>query len=108
MGIIVGISRGISLARRAEKRYRYLDPTNKFIRKFVPPRYRTRTRQIKDILVTGGLLYDPIVETYRGFQKKVYQSRQNRQARDYMVRPRSGLRYGNRRKDPCFRGRRWS
>ncbi len=103
MGVITGISQGIKIAKRVERRYRYLDPTNKFIRKFVPPPYRARTRQIKDILITGGVIYDPVVQLFRAFQKKP-QYQQNRQARSGIYKP-SGRFFKQRYYSPYDRRR---
>ncbi len=101
MAVITGIVQGIKIAQRIERKYRYLDPTNKFIQKFVPPPYRDRARYIKDILITGGVIYDPILEIYRAFQKPRYQ--QDRQARIHMDRFGNGRKFGTTKK---YRNRR--
>ncbi len=105
MGVITGITTGIRIAKRIESRYRYLDPSNKFIRKFVPPAYRTRTRQIKDILITGGVIYDAAIELHRAFQKKPkYASNKYNQTRNQFEQfgSQSKRRYKYRR-DYCRR-----
>ncbi len=70
MTVITGITTAIRIAKRLDRKYSNLDPTNKFITKFVPPGYRKNVRILKDILITGGVIYDPVVELIRGFQKK--------------------------------------
>ncbi len=69
MTVITGITTAIRIAKRLDRKYSNLDPTNKFITKFVPPGYRKNVRILKDILITAGVIYDPIVELYREFSK---------------------------------------
>ncbi len=65
MVIVTGIRQAVSIAVRVAKRYdakyRYLDPTNKFIQKYVPPGYRKRAFQAKryiDVGIGATLIYD--------------------------------------------------
>ncbi len=68
MVVVTGIKEVAKIAIRAyakgkamDRKYRYLDPTNKFIQKYVPPRYRSGAFRIKryaDIAIGGGLIYD--------------------------------------------------
>ncbi len=89
MAVITGIRTVLRVSKRLEYKYRLLDPTNKFIQKYVPPPYRKNVRILKDILITGGVIYDPILEIYRAFQKKP-RSGSVKQTRNYMEFPRSG------------------
>ncbi len=71
--VLVGqaIRTSVKTLIRIDKRYRYLDPTNKFIQKYVPPGYRKRAFKIKryvDVAIGGALIYDVIDEIYNGFQ----------------------------------------
>ncbi len=63
---LISVARiGIKIAKRIDARYRYLDPTNKFIQKYVPPGYRARAfkaKRIADVAIGGGVLYDVLSE----------------------------------------------
>ncbi len=82
---------GIYLSRR----YKYLNPTDKFIRKFVPPGYRktaTRFARAGEIITTGGIIYEGITGENIGFgpqRKSPRQYYQKRQTRNNMVQSRS-------------------
>ncbi len=71
------VSSGIRIVRQAykiQRRYQYLNPSDKFIRKYVPPQYRakaTRLVRMGEVATTGGLLYDVIDEIGNGFQSPV-------------------------------------
>ncbi len=97
--VIAGAVRIASVAKRLSVKYKYLNPTDKFIRKYVPPNYRgkaTRIARYGEIATTGGVIYDVISEIGNALQKpqqnapgQQYQT-YNRQSR----RTRSG--YKNR------------
>ncbi len=87
MAVITGIKTGFQIALKYERRYRYLDITNKFIRKFVPPPYRENVRRIKDILITGGVISQLVGEYIRGFQKEPVRPNTVEQTRSDMERP---------------------
>ncbi len=105
MPVISGITRAVSIARKLSGRYKYLNPTDKFIRKFVPPNYRgkaTRFARYAEIATTGGVIYDFAREMMNASIRSP-QTGQFRETRNRMVRP---GRYGVRRrpsKDPCRR-----
>ncbi len=61
MTVITGIKTAVQIAARINTKYKYLDPTNKFIQKFVPPGHRDLAWKIKkyiDIGIGGGIIYD--------------------------------------------------
>ncbi len=94
MSVITGITTAVRIAKRIDRRLRYLDPTNKFIQKYVPPGHRRRAFQIKriaDTFIVGGVIYEEIGNYVRGLQKKSqFTSRKFRQTRNYMEQPSSG------------------
>ncbi len=63
MAIVTILREIIRQGARLERQYRYLDPTNKFIRKFVPPGFRNRAFKFKrmaDVAITGGIIYESL------------------------------------------------
>ncbi len=119
MPVISGVIQAVKIAQRIGIKYRYLDPTNKFIRKFVPPGYRKRAfqaKQIIDVLIVGGVISNAIGDYYRGLRKRTFTpSSQIRKRRNYMEQPGSKQfnnyrnRYSNRRRQPnyCKPSRNW-
>ncbi len=102
MAVITGITQGIKIAQKVfrygkkiDRKYSNLDPTNKFIQKFVPPPYRARVRLIKDILITGGVIYDIATIDWNGFQTRIPRTAQTRQTRDYMEQSGSRRKFGS-------------
>ncbi len=71
--------RAYKSAKYYGNKYRYLDPTEKFIQKFVPPNYRRAARITSQVLIGGGLLYDIVDLANVAVQKpKPYQNGQTR------------------------------
>ncbi len=96
MSVITGIRIGLKIAKRIDRRYRYLDPTNKFIQKYVPPGYRARAFQAKriaDVAIGGGLIYDLLSSELDRFGQKPIRTNPIRQTRDHMEQSRTGRRY---------------
>ncbi len=57
------------LSKKFDKKVLYLDPTNKFIQKYVPPGYRKQAFKIykyAQFAIAGGVLYDVINELTGG------------------------------------------
>ncbi len=69
MTVITGITTGIKIAKRLHRlgtKYKMIDPTNKFIQKYVPPGYRKyafRVKEAADVILTGGVIYE-IIKNY--------------------------------------------
>ncbi len=103
MTIVTGIKiaariyKGYKKGQALERKYRYLDPTNKFIRKYVPPGYRSRAFKIKrylDIAIGGGLVYDLLdIDFDALLPKKNVRTGKIRQTRNYLVKSRSKRKY---------------
>ncbi len=76
MAVITGIVTGIKIAKRLHRlgtKYKMIDPTNKFIQKYVPPGYRKyafRVKEAADIILTGGVIYE-IIKNYPSGKKPV-------------------------------------
>ncbi len=61
MSVITGIRTALKITGRLERRFRLLDPTNKFIQKYVPPGHRRLAFKVKkylDVGITAGIIYD--------------------------------------------------
>ncbi len=97
MTVITGIRTGLKIAGRIDRKYRLLDPTNKFIQKYVPPNYRARAFKIKkylDIAIGGGIIYDLLNIDFDSTLQKRPSPNSARKARDYMVKYQSKRGYG--------------
>ncbi len=98
--IVSQIPKIVKLIRRLDQKYRYLDPTNKFIRKNFPPQWRQRAFRLKrygDIAITGGVIYEGLTSGGNG---KVRQTRYPfRKKRSYMEQSRSKRFYRTGRKN---------
>ncbi len=117
MTVVTAIKTGLQVAktlRRYGEKYRYIDPTQKFIQKFVPPPYRRPARIITDAAIGGGIIYDVIsfLEQEYG-QKPVrpYTAKQTRNSfqqpsakRGYSSEYYTNRRSSNRRREFCYRG----
>ncbi len=96
-GVITVIKLLPRIAKSIDQRYKYLDPTNKFIQKYVPPGYRKTAFKIKryaDIGITGAIIYDLVNSDNSGIQKK-QQPYKTGQTRSYMEQPFSKSKYYN-------------
>ncbi len=61
------------ISKRFDQRVKFADPTNKFIRKYVPPNYRKkayRFNKYAQIATGGGLIYDLVNEIGSALQKQ--------------------------------------
>ncbi len=97
-GVITVIKVLPRILKTIDQRYKYIDPTNKFIRKYVPPGYRKTAFKLKryaDIGITGAIIYDLVNSDNSGIQKK-QQPYKTGQTRDYMEQPFSKSKYNNR------------
>ncbi len=115
MVIVTGIRQALSIAVRVAKRYdakyRYLDPTNKFIQKYVPPGYRKRAFQAKryiDVAIGATLIYDLLNIGGDGEISKRPSPGKQRKARSYLQqsRSRSKFRYSSSYRPKRCYGRR--
>ncbi len=108
---IRAITAGLKLGRKLyayQQKYKYLDPTEKFITKFVPPGYRNKARIAAGLGVGGSILYDIYELINNGFQSpeqpqtgKQYQKR-GRAFRNTGRYNRYNTSYGsNRRRQSC-------
>ncbi len=88
MAVVTIIREIVRTAIRINKKYKYLNINDKFIRKYVPPGYRqqaTRLARIGEGVALGIPIYEAIESGLRPTRNPSY--RQNRQTRDNMEFP---------------------
>ncbi len=72
--VLTVVTRAVQVGRKLynlQKKYKYLDPTEKFIQKYVPPGYRTHARIAAGVGVGGSILYDVYQSINDGFQTPI-------------------------------------
>ncbi len=91
MALVTIIKEIVKVGIKLNRKYKYLNVNDKFIRKYVPPGYRksaTRAIRIGEGIAIGFPIYEAIESGLRKTQNAV--PYQNRQTRKYMESPRSG------------------
>ncbi len=72
--VLTTVTRAVQIGRKIynlQQKYKYLDPTEKFITKFVPPGYRNYARIAAGVGVGGSILYDVYQLINDGFQTPI-------------------------------------
>ncbi len=98
-GVITVVKLIPRILKRFDQRYKYLDPTNKFIQKYVPPGYRKTAFKIKryaDIGITAAIIYDLANTDNSARIPQKQQPYKTGQTRNYMEQYRSKRQYDNR------------
>ncbi len=101
MSVITGIRIAARTISRIDRRYRLLDPTNKFIQKYVPPGYRARAFRVKkylDVGIGAAIIYDLLNTDGDGSVSQQPQTYQKRQARNYMEQSGTRRKYSTKYK----------
>jgi len=111
--VLSAIARGVTIgkkiyqtSKRIDKKYKFVDPTNKFIRKYVPPQYRGKAYRFNkylQIATTGGIIYDTVNQALEfsqdAFQKPISTNKQFQTRGRYFRRSYSSSR--KRKSDMC-------
>ncbi len=110
MAVVTIIREIVRTGIRLNQKYKYLNLNDKFIRKYVPPGYRTRATRLARIgegVALGLPIYEAIESGLAG--KVPYSSpSQFRQKRNRMEQSFSGRKYSKSRTDNyCYRPRRY-
>ncbi len=103
MAIVSILKEVIKVGIKLNRKYRYLNINDKFVRKYVPPGYRsgaTKAIRVGEAIALGIPIYDLVADHYRTIPKPKYN--QNRQTRNNMVRSRY-QRFRRSDKNYCIR-----
>ncbi len=105
MPIVPIIRQIIATAIKINRKYKYININDKFVRKYVPPGYRksaTRIIRISEAVAVGIPIYEGIQEIRRGKKIRYPQARKTRNS-NFQTRKRFG--YGQQQRYPYVRKR---